>query len=326
MIILVGDIGGTHSRIAYCAFEGGQAECVVEEIYPSIEYHSLDAIVGKFVASYGKRSKRACFAVPGPVRDGRVQTTNLPWTVGASRLEQDLGLKTVALINDLEAIAFGIDVLKPEDLAVVSEGGRDAAGNAAVIAAGTGLGEAGLYWDGTRRLPFACEGGHTDFAPIDDLQYGLFRYLSARFGHVCWERVVSGPGLCSIYNFLRDGGHGNEPDWLKLEIEQGDPASQISRHGLDGTNALCVQALDLFVSLYGREAGNLALKIMATGGVFLGGGIAPKILAKLRGPSFLKAFTSKGRMSELLKAIPVRVILNDKAGLLGAAHCAALRA
>ena len=178
-------------------FEGGQAECVVEEIYPSIEYHSLDAIVGKFVASYGRRSKRACFAVPGPVRDGRVQTTNLPWTVGASRLEQDLGLKTVALINDLEAIAFGIDVLKPKDLAVVSEGGREPPGTPPSLPPALAWVRRGSTGTELARLPFACEGGHTDFAPIDDLQYGLFRYLSARFGHVCWERVVSGPGLCS---------------------------------------------------------------------------------------------------------------------------------
>ncbi len=325
MIILVGDIGGTHSRIAYYDFETSQLKFLVEEIYPSVDYTSLDAIVRKFVASHGVKSKQACFGVAGPVRDGRVRATNLPWTVDASRLAQQLALKTVTLINDLEAIAYSVDVLEPKDLAILNQGDSKAVGNAAVIAAGTGLGEAGLYWDGAQHLPFACEGGHTDFAPTNELQDELLRHLRALFGHVSWERLVCGPGLFNIYKFLHDVGHGDEPDWLRLEIEQGDPASQISLHGLDGTNALCVQALDLFVSLYGSEAGNLALKIMATGGIYLGGGIAPKILDKLRGSSFLEAFSGKGRMSDLLKAIPVRTILNDKAGLLGAAHCAALK-
>jgi glucokinase len=323
MIILVGDIGGTHSRIAYYDVEAGQLDCLVEQIYPSVDYNGLDAIVAKFIASHGAKSKQACFGVAGPVRDGQVRATNLPWLVDASQLEQSLGLQAVTIINDLEAIAYSVDVLESKDLAMLNEGDPKAVGNAAVIAAGTGLGEAGLYWDGTHRLPFACEGGHSDFAPTDELQDKLLQHLRAQFGHVSWERVVCGPGLVNVYKFLRDRGHGDEPDWLKQEMAHGDPASQISRHGIEGTSALCVQALDLFVSLYGSEAGNLALKIMATGGVYLGGGIAPKIVDKLRGSGFLKAFSTKGRMSVLLKAIPVRAILNDQAGLMGAAHCAA---
>jgi glucokinase len=325
MNILVGDIGGTHSRIAYCDFDKDQFKLLVEEIYPSIDYAGLEDIVGKFTATHGERSTQACFGVAGPVRNGRSQITNLPWSVDASRLEQSLGLKNLIIINDLEAIAYGIDLLEPNDLATLNEGDSKARGNAAVIAAGTGLGEAGLYWNGVRGLPFACEGGHSDFAPADELQDELLCHLRAQFGHVSWERLICGSGLVNIYDFLRDVRQGEEPNWLRVEMKQGDCASVISRHALDGTSALCVETLELFVALYGSEAGNLGLKIMATGGVYLGGGIAPKIVDKLCGPIFLKAFTTKGRMGSLLKAMPVRVILSDKAGLLGAAHCAALK-
>jgi len=324
MIILAGDIGGTHSRLAYYDADG-KLDCLVEEIYPSAEYSGLDAIVRDFVATHSARSGLVCLAVAGPVRKGQVRTTNLPWVVDASHLAQTLALEHVTLINDLEAIAYSIDVLQAKDLETLNEGDAKAVGNMAVVAAGTGLGEAGLYWDGSRHRPIACEGGHTDFAPTDELQDELLRHLRAQFGHVSWERLVCGPGLVRIYNFLRDFCRGNEPESFNLEMEQGDPATQITRRGIEGTNPLCVQALELFVTLYGNEAGNLALKIMATGGVYLGGGIAPKIMNKLRGPSFLKAFSTKGRMSDILQAIPIKVILNEDAGLLGAAHCAALR-
>jgi glucokinase len=326
MIVMVGDVGGTHSRIAYYDSDGSHLELLVEEIYPSVDYTGLDKILGEFAASHKEKSSHACLAIAGPVREGRIRTTNLPWTVDASQLALELGLETVTLINDLEAIAYSIDLLKPEDFAILNEGKTQAIGNAAIIAAGTGLGEAGLYWNGSQHLPFACEGGHTDFSPADELQDEMLRHLRGRFGHVSWERLVCGPGLLNIYNFLRDAGHGDEPDWLKLEMQQGEHASQITRHGMDGSSRLCSQALELFVSLYGSEAGNLALKIMATSGVYLGGGIAPKIVNELHSQAFLKAFCAKGRMSDLLKDIPIRVILDDKAGLLGAARCAVLKA
>ena len=326
MIILAGDIGGTHSRIAYFSVAQDEIKPVAEEVYRSADYTGLDAIVTKFVTSHRADCKHACFGVAGPVHDGQVKVTNLPWTVDASALASELGLERVTLINDLEAIAYSVDVLKPQDFVILNEGDPKAAGNAAVIAAGTGLGEAGLYWDGTRRDPFACEGGHTNFAPTNDLEDELLRYLRAQFGHVSWERVVSGMGFVNLYNFLRDTGHGAKTDFIDFEATQEDPAAQISRQGLDGTNGMCVRALDMFVSLYGNEAGNLALKLMATGGIFIGGGIAPRVLKKLRDSSFLTAFTAKGRMSKVLKAIPVRVILSDKTGLLGAARCGALKA
>jgi len=198
-------------------------------------------------------------------------------------------------------------------------------GNQAVVSAGTGLGEAGMYWDGTKHHVFACEGGHADFAPRNELETELLRYLRVRFGHVSYERIVSGPGLVNMFNFLRDTGRGVEPKWLADELLHSDPAAAISRAAIDGKCGLSEQALDLFVSIYGAEAGNLALKIMATGGIYLGGGIAPKMLPKLAGPLFMEGFLSKGRMQHLLEAIPVKVITNDKVALLGAAHFAVVR-
>jgi glucokinase len=245
--------------------------------------------------------------------------------VDAGHLAHELGVKTVDLLNDLEANAYGIAALEANDFVVLNHGAPNASGNAAVIAAGTGLGEAGLYWDGTQHHPFACEGGHADFAPQNELQVELLLYLRKKFGHVSWERVVSGPGLHNIYGFLRDTGRGEEPAWLVEAMRQKDPSAVISQAGLEGRSALCAQALDLFVLLYGAEAGNLALKIMATTGVFVGGGIAPKIIRKLQGPAFMEAFAAKGRFKWLLETIPVRVILNDKTALLGAARYAALQ-
>jgi glucokinase len=232
----------------------------------------------------------------------------------------------VWLLNDLEANAYGIATLAPEDFLTLNEGAPQAEGNAAVIAAGTGLGEAGLYWDGRRHRPFASEGGHASFAPSNTLQVELLRYLLTHFTHVSWERVLSGPGLHTIYTFLRDTGRGIEPAWLSEEIHTGDPAAAISGAALEDRCALCMQALDLFVALYGAEAGNLALKVMATGGVFVGGGIAPKIIEKLKDATFMQAFTAKGRLQPLLETIPVHVILNDQTALYGAARYAALRA
>src|SRR5919109_3524862 len=202
-------------------------------------------------------------------------------------------------------------MVAPEDFVTLNRGAEDAAGNAAVVAAGTGLGEAGLYWDGQRHRPFAGEGGHTSFAPTDPLQMELLDFLSREFGHVSWERVLSGPGLHNIYRFLRDTGRGEEPDWLTREMQQRDPAAVISQTALAGTSALCRQALDLFVALYGAEAGNVALKIMATAGVYVGGGIAPRIVTKLAEPLFMQAFVAKGRLQSLLQDIPVRVVMND---------------
>jgi glucokinase len=237
-----------------------------------------------------------------------------------------LGVDRALVINDLEATAWGLSVLPPTDLAVLQAGRPAATGNAAVIAAGTGLGEAGLVWDGRRHRPFASEGGHADWAPQDELQLDLWRFLAVERGHVSVERVLSGPGLHNIYRFLRDARGLAEPAWLADALREGPPAPVISRAALEGRSELCARALDTFVAIYGAEAGNLGLRVLATAGVYVGGGIAPQILPALQRPGFLEAFRAKGRLRPLLEAMPVRVVLNDQAGLVGAARRAAVEA
>jgi glucokinase len=322
-MILAGDVGGTNARLAFFDVQNGHFRQVAASVFPSREYSGLDQIVSQFVESAKLHPDAACFGVPGPVRNGRVETSNLPWVIESARLADELNLKETVLINDLEANAWGISALDPEDVVSLNQVKGNPTGNQAVISAGTGLGEAGMYWDGAQYRIFATEGGHSDFAPRNELEIELFRYLSGRYGHVSYERIVSGPGLVNVFQFLRDSGRGTEPPWLTDQMAHGDPAAAISRAALDGACALCEQALDLFVSVFGAEAGNLALNVLATGGVYLGGGIAPKMLAKLSGPLFMHAFVGKGRMQPLLETIPVKVITNDKTALMGAARCAA---
>ncbi|MEN8108467.1 MAG: glucokinase [Pseudomonadota bacterium] len=326
--ILAGDIGGTKTRLA--VFDvmgdvtGATLQTVAEEVYPSRDYRTFAEIVQLFLSSRQCGCESACFGVAGPVRNGVVETTNLPWRLVARDLGAELEITQVALLNDLEANAWGIQALDADDFYVLQEGDRDPAGNAAVIAAGTGLGEAGMYRDGRRHRPFATEGGHTDFSPANELEFELLRYLLDRFAHVSWERVLSGPGLVNIHGFLRAYRNSEAPDWLAESMRAGDPAAAISQAALQARDEICVEALDLFVHFYGVEAGNLALKMMATGGVYLGGGIAPKIIEKLEGEQFMQGFRSKGRMQPLLESVPVRVILNDRTALYGPAVYGAL--
>ena len=322
-MILAGDIGGTNTRLAYFAAEQERVRLVDCEVYPSRKYAALEDVLAEFAGSRKLPVERACFGVAGPVKRGRCVTSNLPWEVDARLLARQLDLETTLLINDLEANAYGIAALAPEDFVVLNEGEANATGNAALISAGTGLGEAGLHWERGRHAPFASEGGHTDFAPRNELEVELLFYLLRKHKRVSYERVLSGPGLYNIYQFLRDSGRGAEPPSLAEKLRDKDPAPIISQAALDGSSDLCVRALDMFVSLYGAEAGNLTLKLMATGGLYIGGGIAPRIIAKLRGPTFWTAFTTKGRLSPLLEATPVRVIMNDRTALLGAARLAA---
>jgi glucokinase len=324
-MILAGDIGGTNARLAYFQPQNGHLLLVSERVFPSREHSELGEIVSQFLDDSNTRPDAACFGIAGPVRNGRVETSNLPWVVEQSRLAKQIHLPATLLINDLEASAWGIGALVAGDLVPLNRVSGPAVGNQAVIAPGTGLGEAGLFWDGTRHHVFACEGGHTDFGPQGDLQIELVRFLAARFGHVSYERILSGPGLVNVYEFLRVSGGGEESAEFSDALKRGDPAAVISRAALDGTEALAEKALDLWISVYGAEAANLALKVMATGGLFLAGGITPKILAKLTGPLFMESFLAKGRLRSLLEAVPVRVITNEKAGLLGAARCAALQ-
>lgn len=323
-MILAGDIGGTNTRLGLFGMDDKRPRVVVEQTFPSREHKSLDEIVRQFLGEDAPTIKRACFGVAGPIRDRQSRPSNLPWVVDADQLAALFGFEAVTLINDLEASAFGLAALEAKDFAVLNEGAQESEGNTAIISAGTGLGEAGLHFEGRGKVrrPFASEGGHADFAPRNELEMELLRYLIPQFNHVSYERVLSGPGLLNIYAFLRDTGRGEEATWLAEEMQGAAPATVITRAALEGKSELCMRALDLFVSIYGAEAGNLALKMKATGGVFLGGGIAPRIIDKLKSPAFMEAFTAKGRMRPLLEAVPVRVILNDMTALIGAALCA----
>jgi glucokinase len=324
-LLLAGDIGGTHTRLGL--FDpAGDWTPTVERVYPSREHRSLDEIVRAFVAEVGQRPSHACFAVAGPVRDERAVVTNLPWVVDGAALTRFLGA-TSWVINDLEANAWGVATLLPAHVAELQAGAPHAHGNAAVVAAGTGLGTAGLFWDGHQHRPFAAEGGHATFSPCDERERALAAWLERRLGgHVSWERVVSGPGLVNVYEFLRDEGVAAEEPSLADAMRSGDPGAAISSAALDGASDLARQALDLFVALYASVAGNVALTVLSSAGVWLGGGIAPRIVAKLADGTFARRFVAKGRMQPLLEAMPVRVILNDQAALRGAARCASVRA
>ena len=325
-MILAGDVGGTNTRLAWFEVSGGRLVPGVTRTYPSQRHTSLEEIVATFLREAPGRLGHACLGVAGPVREGRVAATNLPWDVDARPLAAHLRLEHVLLVNDLEANAWGLAALPETDFAVLQPGQAAPTGNVAVISAGTGLGEAGLVWDGRRHRPVASEAGHADWAPQDELQGALWRFLAAEVGHVSVERVLSGPGLHNIYRFLRDGQGLAEPGWLADALRAEEPAPAIARAGLEGRAEIGVRALGLFVAIYGAEAGNLGLRVLATGGVYLGGGIAPRLLSALRSRTFLDAFAAKGRLRPLLEAIPVRVVLNDRAALVGAARRAALEA
>jgi glucokinase len=338
-MILAGDIGGTSTRLAQFQIQGGRlVPLTPPQKFPSGQHKGLDEIVEAFVAAQKAAGQNlpiqhAAFGIAGPVRDGKVHASNLPWMVNAAQLAVELGLPTqnVHLLNDLEANAHGIPALGPNDFVTLNTGSADPRGNAAIISAGTGLGEAGIYFDGCHVHPFAGEGGHADFAPQDPLEAELLLHLKEKFvqgsgGHVSCERVLSGPGLRNIYEFLRDTGRGRQTPELAAAIAAGDPAAAIAKAALDGSSPLCVQALEMFVSFYGAEAGNLALKMLATRGVYIGGGIAPRIIGKMHGPRFLEAFCNKGRLKPLMQLIPIQVIMNDLAALFGAARYAAEQA
>ena len=322
-MILAGDIGGTSTRLGLFEGDLDHLETVRMKTYRSQDYKGLGPIVAEFLATESPKILAACFGIAGPVRHGKVAGPNLAWEVHDQALAQELNITKVKLINDLEANAYGIPALKPEDLVTLQAGEPGAQGNCAVISVGTGLGEAGMYWTGKTHLPFACEGGHVDFAPRDETESELLVYLRDKFGRVSYERVLSGNGQWLLYEFLRDVKGRRETPSVVDQMRSDNPAAVITRAGLAGTCDLCVDALNWYVSLYGAEAGNLALKMMATGGVYIGGGIAPKIIRKLEEHTFLISFLAKGRMQPLLEAVPVRVIMNDKTALLGSARVAA---
>ena len=318
-MILAGDIGGTKTNLAL--FEPKGLRRTAFESFPSRKYETLEEIVEAFLRTHPVKATHACFGVAGPVRNGTAVATNLVWRVEARNVAKRLGLPRVGLINDLEANAHGIAALGEQDFEVLNPG-SPSVGNAAVIAAGTGLGEAGLFWDGKRYLPFACEGGHSDFSPLNELDVELWRHLASQFGRVSTERVVSGTGLINIFHFFRDVKRLEVPGWLEQQMREGDPAAAVSAAALAQKSEICQRSVETLVRLYGAEAGNLALKMMAVGGLYVGGGIAPKLISVLREGAFMSAFLDKGRMRPLLEAVPVRVILNDQTALLGAARFA----
>jgi glucokinase len=321
-MILAGDIGATRTRLAAFETEGNRLQCVVEKIHMSQDHPGLSEILTQFIRTEGIPVHSACFGVAGPVRSGRSKISNLPWIIDSRELAKQLKLNSVGLLNDLEAYAYGIDALESKDFIALSEGSEEAEGNRAVISARTGLGVAGLFWDGFRHHPFPCEGGHADFAPRNDLEMGLLAYLRKKYERVSYERILSGPGIRNIYDFLRDTRKADEPAWLHDQLNAApDPPALISQLALEGKAAICDQTLSIFVSVFGAETGNCALHYMSTGGIFIGGSIAAKIVPKMKDPAFMQAFLDKGRMEALLKDMPVKIILNDDCGLIGAARC-----
>jgi glucokinase len=322
-MLLCGDIGGTKTALALFAVDEPR-EPVRLTTYPSQDWGDLCDIVDAFLGDDRPPVEAACFGIAGPVRGRTVHTTNLPWVIDADRLAARIGGGPVFLLNDLEALAWGVTCLPPERTAMLNAGRPAPEGSMAVIAAGTGLGEAGLVWSGDGYLPFASEGGHADFAPRSEREIGLLRHLRARYDHVSWERVLSGPGVVNLFEYLRDVEGLEVPGGLARALAEEDPATAITDAALAGTAAIAVETFGLFVALYGAEAGNLALKMKATAGVWVGGGIAPKILPLLDG-RFRAAFVAKGRFRDFLLDVPVRVILDQHTALYGAACHAARR-
>lgn len=348
-MILAGDIGGTKTNLALYEWTTSRVEPVRLESFHSSDYKSLDDILVEFLTppkaptpltSLGTEGTRpgkqgdplpaepvklaaACFGIAGPVIDNHSETTNLPWVVDGPSIAKQFSIPRVQLLNDLEATAYGIAWLRPGELEILNAGSPPKKRQAlALIAAGTGLGEAILFWDGKSYRPMPSEGGHTDFAPNNDQEIELLRYLRGQYLHVSYERILSGPGLHAVYEFLRDTKK-NEPTWLAEKIKAGNPAAEIAQAGLQGQVEIAKQTLDLFATIYGAEAGNLALKALSLDGVYVGGGIAPKLITKLHDGTFMKAFTNKGRYKRLMTQMPVKVIMNQQTALLGAASVAA---
>jgi glucokinase len=319
--ILAGDIGGTKTTLAIVDPIKGPRTFIEKETLPSGNYPTFGALLDVFLKGKNFSFSRASFGIAGPLFEGRVQMPNMPcWLIEESTLSEKLNIP-VHLINDLEAIANSVLILEKDDLETLSSGKSTRHGSLAVIAPGTGLGEAHLHWNETGYRPYASEGGHVDFAPTNQMQFELLTYLQDRIGHVSYERVCSGPGLLNLYAFLKESGKYPEPEWLRAQIsEVNNPASIISKAALEGKAEIAVATLDLFVTILGREAGNLALKELATGGVYLGGGIPPQIIPFLKKDIFLNSFKEKGRFSSMLASIPVYIIRNPEAALVGAAY------
>ena len=321
-VVLAGDVGGTKTSVGLFVTGKKRPEPLVVESFASREAPHLENIVEQFLKSHPASISRACFGIAGPVINGRCRATNLPWVVSEAQMKRRFHWRHVRLFNDLAAAAVAVPLLRRSEQVFLNKGIVQKKGNLALLSPGTGLGQAMLIYKDGVYVPLSSEGGHVGFSPTTEAEIELWRYLRKKYGHVSTERVLSGPGLVNVYSWLRDSGRFEEPLWLKALMKEGDPAKAISENALRRRQALCVESLRSYVSMLGSAAGNLALTSMAVGGIYLGGGIPPKILPALKKGAFLKAFMAKGRFADFLAQIPVRVILNDKAALLGAAHTA----
>jgi glucokinase len=322
-VVLAGDIGATKTNLALFEILKGQLTIVREKTYHTGDYHSFTEMVHAFNKGSLTEIDGICLGVAGPVTRGKVKGTNFPWEIDSAEISRELRVQSVTLINDMEANAYGMSALGKSDFEVLKEG-SDIPGNAVIISPGTGLGEAGLYWDGSLYHPYATEGGHCDFSPRNELDWELWKHLHQKYGHVSWERILSGPGIYGIYQFLRGFRGNTEPKWLTDKIQQCDSAAAITAVAHEKSDPICIETLDLFVRYLAIEAAQFALKTKATGGVYLGGGIVPKILAMINRELFSENFVAAGRMNPLLQLMPVKVVLNDKTPLLGAAYYGAM--
>ena len=315
--VLAGDIGATKSNLALFKVEGGNVASLQEAQYKSQEYKNIIELTNTFIKNIPLPDS-ICFGVAGPVLNGHAKLSNIMWEIDSNELSNHFGVKNVQLINDLEATAYGLAMLTEKDITEIHKGNDAAVGNAAVIAPGTGLGEAGLYWDGNYYHPFATEGGHSDFAPRNQFDFDLYNFLQKKFGHVSWERLVCGPGIVNIYDFLRDEKKREEPEWLQEKYNNGDAAAVISQHVKQ--SEICKETMQVFIRYLAYESANLILKLKATGGLFIGGGIAPQIVSLFENNVFYSSFCQSGRLNYLLEKVPVKIILNTKTALLGAVY------
>jgi glucokinase len=320
--VLAGDIGGTKTNLAIYSVEGQRKLSLIREAsFPSSHYNGLEAVISEFLGSGQEKVAAGAFGIAGPVLDGEVFATNLPWRVTTTNVAQALGCDRVRLMNDLETTAYGALFLPPQEIQTLHEG-TPRRGHRAVIAAGTGLGQAFLFWDGQRYRPVATEGGHADFAPRDEQEVALLHFLRQHYSRVSYERVLAGPGLVNIFKFFDQVLHKPVAPAVRARLQTEDPAAVVGQAGVAGTCETCVAAVALFLSLYGAQAGNLALTVMATGGVYVGGGIITKLLPKITTSAFLHSFQAKGRYTPFMAKIPVHIILNAKTAQLGAAQAA----
>ena len=319
--VLAADIGGTKTNVALFEASGESINLIDNKKFPSKHYNSFSDIIKEFCGD-PRIVNSMCVGIAGPVIEGKAQATNLEWSMDVNEIKAELGIPNVRLLNDLEINAYGLAALKTEECVSLASGIAPFDGNVALISPGTGLGEAGLFWDGQHYHPFATEGGHSDFCPRSEIDIDIFNYLLGKFKRVSWERLVSGQGIYNIFQFLRDVKNEFVPDWLNENIQNGDPGKAISEGRIQNV-PICISSIDLFIKFLAIESANLALKLKATGGIFIGGGIVPKIIDEVKRSDFFDHFVAAGRLQPLMQEIPINIILNDHTALLGAAYYAA---